>query len=53
MEGLDIVTTVTALANSAKTQLLDVAPYLIGVMATFAGVNIGIKIFKRIISKVG
>lgn len=53
MEGFDIVTTVGTLVDTAKEQMLGVAPYLLGALTTFAGISIGIKIFKRITSKVG
>ena len=43
----------TDLISDATSILTTATPALIGVIGTFAGVNIGIKVFKRFTNKIG
>lgn len=48
-----VSTGLTSLIADATSILTTAAPALIGVIGTFAGVNIGIKVFRSFTKKVG
>lgn len=54
MEIAEMVSTgLTSLIGDATSMLTTSAPAIIGVVGTFVGVNLGIKVFKKLANKIG
>lgn len=48
-----VSTGLTSLITDATGMVTTAAPAIIGVVGTFVGVNLGIKVFKRLANKIG